>query len=396
MPAPASDERGAASLARELWTADVVYGGIGAAQSGAAVAVQRRPDGGRTVIAIEALERLRERFPEAEQQPHRSVLAPAPVNAHTHLDLSDLPFTPGSYEGFVQAVLAYTRAGKRGLAAVERGLAALRASGVRRLGDIVTQEAAMARLLAEPDLEGVAYWEVIGPDPRDAERLLRVARERVQRYLTWQRPGGVRVGLSPHAPHTVSAPLLQGLATLARELRLPMQLHVAESAGETELHRHGTGPLARALGPWLRGWRPTGSSPVRYLADLGVLAARPTLVHMVEVDEHDVRTVAREGCVVVHCPRSNQALGCGLFPWTLYARHGVSVALGTDSLGSSADLSPVAEWRSACAVHGSAASPAQLVWAAVKGGARALGLRAPSVGRGGAFEALTGWDEPVH
>jgi aminodeoxyfutalosine deaminase len=358
--------------------------------------VQRRPDGGRTVIAIDALARLRERFPDAEPAPHRRVLAPAPVNAHTHLDLSDLPFTPGSYEAFVHAVVDHARAGRRGAAAVERGLAELRAHGVRMVGDIVTSEAAMARLLAEEHLGGVAYWELIGPDPDDAERLLRETRERVQRFLAWQRAGGMRVGLSPHAPHTVSAPLLQGAVRLARELGLPLQLHVAESAGERELHRHGGGPLRQALGPWLPSWRATGRSPVRYLADLGVLAARPTLVHMVEVDEEDVRLVARSGCAVVHCPRSNQALGCSRFPWSLYARHGVSVGLGTDSRGSSPDLSPVAEWRAALALHGAAANPAQLVWAAVKGGARALGERAPTVRRGDPFDALLGWDEPVH
>ncbi len=397
VPTAAGDGRvPAGGLGREVWPANVAYGGIGAAQSDAAVAVQRRPDGGRTVIALDALARLRERFPEAELQPRRRVLAPPPVNAHTHLDLSDMPFTPGRYEDFVRAVIAHGRAGRRGLAAAERGLALVRASGVRAVGDVVTDEAVMARLLAEPDLEGVAFWEVIGPDPAEAERLLGETRERLQRFLAWQRPGGMRVGLAPHAPHTVSAPLLRGLAGLAREGRLPLQLHVAESAGETELHRSGSGPLRRALGAWLPDWRPSGASPVRYLADLGVLAAQPSLVHMVEVDEDDVRLVARAGCVVVHCPRSNGALGSQVFPWALYARHGVSVALGTDSLGSSPDVSVVREWEAARALHGAAASPAQLVWSAVKGGARALGLRPPTVRRGDPFGLLLGWSEPVH
>jgi aminodeoxyfutalosine deaminase len=186
------------------------------------------------------------------------------------------------------------------------------------------------------------------------------------------------------------------LTALARELDLSLQLHVAESPAELELHRSGSGALRSALGPWLAGWQAPGTTPVQYLGRLGVLAARPTLVHMVEVDEADVRVVARAGSVVVHCPRSNLSLGCRRFPWQLYARHGVSVALGTDSLGSSPDLSPVAEWRAARALHGSAASPAQLVWAAVKGGARALGLRPLQVRRGDPFRGLTGWGEPVH
>ncbi len=373
-----------------------MYGGIGAAQTGAAALAQRRPDGTRTLVAIDAVERLRERFPDAVERAPTEVLAPPAVNAHTHLDLSTMPYTPGSYEAFVAAAMTHTRAGGRGVPAARRGLAALRECGVRVVGDIVADEAVMAMLLAEPELSGVAYWEVIGPDPDDALLLLDAVRERLQRFLSWQRPGGVRVGLSPHAPHTVSAPLLRGLVHLARSLRLPLQIHVAEAPGERALHATGTGPLRAALAGVLRDWRPSGMSPVAYLDDLGVLAAQPTLVHMVEVDEDDVRRVARAGCVVVHCPRSNTALGCATFPWATFARHGVSVALGTDSLGSSPDLSPVAEGRAAVALHGGAASPAQLVWAAVKGGARALGLRPETVRRGDPFDALTTWGAPVH
>jgi aminodeoxyfutalosine deaminase len=373
-----------------------VYGGIGAAQTGAAALAQRRPDGTRTLVAIDAAERLRERFPDAEERDRVEVLAPPAVNAHTHLDLSAMSFTPGAYEDFVAAAIAQTRSGGRGVEAARRGIDALRACGVRTVGDIVASEGVMALLLSEPELTGVAYWEVIGPDPDDAPRLLDEARERLQRFLSWQRPGGMRVGLSPHAPHTVSAPLLRGLVELARSLRLPLQIHVAEAPGERALHASGTGPLRVALGGALRDWRPSGMSPVAYLEDLGVLAARPTLVHMVEVDEDDVRRVARAGCVVVHCPRSNEALECATFPWATFARHGVSVALGTDSLGSSPDLCPVAEWRAAVALHGGAASRAQLVWAAVKGGARALGLRPETVRRGDPFDALTTWGAAVH
>src|SRR5690606_28915574 len=81
-------------------------------------------------------------------------------------------------------------------------------------------------------------------------------------------------------------------------------------------------------------WTPPGVSPVRYLHDLGALAGGPTLVHMVAVDDDDVRLAQAAGCSVVHCPRSNAALGCGRFPWETFARHGADVAIGTDSRGS--------------------------------------------------------------
>lgn len=339
------------------------------------------------------LTRLRTQEPGLPERPAARVIAPPAVNAHTHLDLSDMPLTPGSYTAFIPAVIAHNRAGRRGLAAAKRGLAMLRAEGVDTFGDIVTDEETLAWLLEQPGLSGVAYWEVLGLDPERADEVFEQTLAVIERHRGRQRPDGLRLGLSPHTPHTVSAPLLSRLARLAKEQALPMQIHVGEDPGERELHLRGTGPLADAMGPFLQHFRPSGMGPVAYLDQLGVLEAAPTLVHAVHVDEEEVRLLQRAGCVVVHCPRSNALLECGLFPWALYARHGVTVALGTDSLGSSPSLSVVDEWSAAAALHGSAADPAQLLWAAVKGGHRALGTPVPRVVRGSPADAVAPWPE---
>ena len=382
-----TDTRGPA---RELWPADFVYDGLGRPRKDAAVLVQTRPEPAR-VVTIGLLETLRTQHPGVSVRPTRRVIAPAPVNAHTHLDLSRMPLSPGGYVDFVGAVVAHARAGGRGLEAAERGLAELAEAGVDTVGDIVTDERVLARLLAHPGLRGVAYWEVLGADPDAADAAFEATVDVVRRFRPLERPGGMRLGLSPHTPHTVSAPLLRKLAAFARAERLPLQIHVAEDAGELPLHRTGDGPLREAWGPFLTTFRPSGRTPVGYLDELGVLAARPTLVHAVHVVDDDIRRLQRAGCVVVHCARSNALLGSGTFPWAAYAQHGVSVALGTDSRGSSPSLSPVDEWRAAVAIHGVAADPAQLLWAAVKGGHRALGTPPPRVVRGSPADALMPW-----
>ena len=379
---------------RELWPATLVYDGLGSPRRDAAAVVQVAPEPGR-VVAIGPASELRAAYPGATERPLVGVLAPAAVNAHTHLDLSDLPLTPGPYGAFIRAAIAHARAGGRGLAAAERGIRALKAAGVATVGDVVTDEAVLVRLLEDPDLSGVAYWEVLGPDPAEAEARFAEAVAVVERNRPRERSGGVRVGLSPHTPHTVSAPLLQRLAGYAAARRLPLQIHVAEDPGEAELHARGSGPLREAMGPLLAAFHPSGTTPVRYLEALGVLEARPTLVHAIHVDDDDVRRLQHAGCAVVHCPRSNALLECGTFPWARFARFGVTVGLGTDSLGSSPSLSPVDEFGAARAVHGAAADPAQLVWAAVKGGHRALGGAAPRIVRGSEAALLRAWPEPV-
>ncbi|MEX2541577.1 MAG: amidohydrolase family protein [Trueperaceae bacterium] len=381
-------------MRRILQRAPIVYNGLGTPRLDGALLVQEAL-GSRTVVAVGDGDELQDAYPDAELRHEPFALSPAPVNAHTHLDLTGMPLSDGSYEEFIPAVIAHGRSGGRTLASAELGVRELLAAGTTVVGDIVTREEVMRHLLEHPTLRGVAYWEVLGPDPDDADRILAETKERLAAFRELERPDGMRVGLSPHTPHTVSAELLRRLAALAQQWRLPMQIHVAESPAEIGLHRDGRGPLARAISEFLPSWNPSGSTPVGYLDSLGVLAAAPTLVHMVHVSEADVAIVQRNGCSVVHCPRSNIALECGRFPWELYARHGVSVALGTDSRGSSPSLAIEDEVATALRLHGGKAGAQALVRAAVKGGHRALGLTPPRFLRGDDASAVHSWRVPA-
>lgn len=372
------------TLEHRILTAEVVYSGLGTPREGGAVVLQ-----GERIVMVGALEDARRSYPDAPVEHVGFAISPPPVNAHTHLDLSALPYFSGTYENFIRHVIANDPT--RGLAAAELGLAAMKQSSVGAFGDIVEGAEVMRTLLQTPGLQGVAYWEVFAPDPTKAEVTFEKTVAQLREFRRLERVGGLKLGLSPHTPHTVSAPLLQKLVRLAVAEALPLQIHVAESPAERLLHQGGSGPLFELMRPFLGAWRPSGLTPVEYLAQLGVLEARPTLVHMVHVTEDDVKTVAKAGCVVVHCPRSNETLECGRFPWELYAKHSVEVAFGTDSLGSSPDLDIEREVSAARTLHGDKASPLALVRAAVKGGSRALGLEPPRFGRGDTAERLHLW-----
>ncbi len=373
-------------LERRVLTAEVVYNGLGTPRADGAVVVQK-VGAEEQVVFVGDLATARLNFPDAREEHLGFALSPPPVNAHTHLDLSTMRFTPGDYGAFIAEVIANSQAGRRGLKAAEKGVLELSQYGTNVVGDIVARAEVMQALLTS-DLQGVAYWEVLGPDPGDAERIFNETVEQLRAFKKLERPGGMRVGLSPHSPHTVSAPLLQKLAGLAQQNKLPLQIHVAESEKELAFHRDGGAFRDLQIAG---GWQPSGLTPVKYLENLGVLNASPTLVHMVHVTEDDVRAVQKAGCVVVHCPRSNEALNCGRFPWELYAKHGVTVAFGTDSLGSSPTLSVEDEVRAARELHGDKVSPLALVWSAVKGGYRALGLTPPKIVRGDAFSKFYVW-----
>jgi aminodeoxyfutalosine deaminase len=84
---------------------------------------------------------------------------------------------------------------------------------------------------------------------------------------------------------------------------------------------------------------------------LGVLAAKPMLVHMIQVSEAELDMVAAYGVTVAHCPRSNRLLQCGRMPLEKMLARGIVVALGTDSLASSPSLDVREEGAAAVALH---------------------------------------------
>lgn len=358
------------SALRALWMADWVCTGAGATIPGGAVAVE---DG--RVLAVGESEALRQTWPEAPVLHRGAAILPLPANAHTHLDLTLCPAFHGPYEGFVRHMLACRD--RRGADGARAGLARLRWHRTGAFGDVVASSTAMEVILAEADLPGTVYWEVIAPDPGQAETRFRDLRAQVDAWR--RREGRLQVGLSPHAAHTVSAALLRRIGEYARAEDIPLQIHAAETPEEVLYFREGKGPL-RNLMREITGktWKRPGMTPIAWLAEQGVLGPRTAVVHAVHAEPADALLLAREGASVIACPRSNAALGTGPFPWGLFREAGVPVALGTDSTVSAGDLDVLGELRRLR----DSVSPADLLRAACCDGYRVLGLEPPFLGPG--------------
>ena len=190
---------------------------------------------------VASLSEARQSYPDAPVQDVGFAISPPPVNVHTHLDLSHLPYFTGSYDNFIRHVVKYDSS--RGVEAAKAGLAEMTATGVGAFGDVVAEAEVMRGLLQLPGLKGVAYWEVLAPDPENADKEFAETAELLREFRGLERPDGLKLGLSPHTPHTVSGPLLQKLARLAVAENLPLQIHVAESPAEVLMQRDGAGPL---------------------------------------------------------------------------------------------------------------------------------------------------------
>jgi 5-methylthioadenosine/S-adenosylhomocysteine deaminase len=302
------------------------------------------------------------------------ILLPGLINTHTHLELTGLGVVADpEFAGWIRRLRERKaeRSPEQLLTAARRGLADCFAAGVTTVADTGDSGAA-PQALAEVRGSGIVYLEVFGPHPAQAEASLAGLRERVAGAA---RHAGerVRLGVSPHAPYTVSGPLYAATARWAREQGLPLAVHLAESPAESDLLAQGEGAFAAA---WMaRGIplpQPLGRSPVEWLDDHAVLGPDTLCIHVVRVGATDLDRLAARGVAVAHCPRSNEAHGHGAAPLGELLRRGVRVGLGTDSEMSVGRLDLLAEARAARRLAGLTAE-ASLELCTI-GGARALGI----------------------
>lgn len=312
-----------------------------------------------------------------------AVALPGLVNAHTHLEFSDLrrPLdTTGGLPEWIRRIVALRRArptgadGAAGVArAVAAGLAESIAEGVTSVGEIATTLApAVVDALAAGRPRVRVFRESLGLAAPTAAAIAAVHRD-----LDRLAERGLAVGLSPHAPYSVSGSLGARLAELSAARRLPIAMHVAESRAEAELIAAGAGPfrdLLDQLGAW-----PAAAPRLLSAADwISLLARGPRglVIHgtWLDGDRAAWSRLARHRArlALVICPRTTLALGGRLPPLHDLRAAGVRMAIGTDSRASNPDLSVRAECSTL--VDAGLVSPEESLAMATVHGARAIGF----------------------
>lgn len=205
---------------------------------------------------------------------------------------------------------------------------------------------AVMRALHDLGGRGIVYQEVFGPDPAQCSASLRdleAAVVQLRRLATSQ----LVLGVSPHAPYSVSAELYNAVGILARRQNLPIAVHVAESKEEVALVWDAEGSFADALRARGLMVEPRHCSPVAYLMQRGVLRKGTLCIHCVQVDGADIELLRVSRATIAHCPRSNSAHHHGTMPLHTMRDAEIPVGLGTDSVVSVEDLDLWAEARAA-------------------------------------------------
>jgi len=127
------------------------------------------------------------------------------------------------------------------------------------------------------------------------ENILRDSQRLIETYHDPKPGARVQIVLAPCSPFSVTRELMKQSAKLGREYGVHLHTHLAETEDEE----------AFCL-------KKFGYRPVPYMQSLGWVGEDVWFAHAVYVNMEEVKTFARYGCGVAHCPSSNMRLASGI------------------------------------------------------------------------------------
>ncbi len=177
---------------------------------------------------------------------------------------------------------------------------------------------------------------------------------------TWHGRGRTTYAITPRFSPTSTPEQLEALGALwAENPDVLMQTHLSEQRPEIE---------------WVHGLFPQARDYLDTYEAFGLLGEKGLYGHAIHLEPREIDRLREVGASVVHCPTSNTFIGSGLFDLMGLATAGLQIGLATDTGGGSSFsmLRTMAAAYEIGQLRGLALHPAQLMWLATEGSARAL------------------------
>jgi len=318
-----------------------------------------------------------------------SAIIPGLINAHTHLELSRLKGCinyNGNFADWVKQIIEAKKKWEENeyRLSIREGIARSIEAGTTTIADITRNSYAFDELI-NSKLRKFVFYELIDFNPSTAEDTL----ENFKKIISGiENTPLLSIGMSPHAPYTVSRELYKRCSVVSGELDIKIATHLSESMDEIEFLTNGTGSLAGLLESrgMLNSWKHPGVRPITYLSKMGVLNNSWLLIHCNYITVEEIADIKKSNSSVVFCPGSHKFFGHRGHPFRKYIDHGINVALGTDSLASNETLSILDEMKSLYEEYKDL-KPQSILHMGTIAGAIALGLE-DKIGRvGPGFDA---------
>ena len=267
------------------------------------------------------------------------LILPGLINTHTHAAMSlfrgladDLPLMTWLQEHIfpAEAKLNHDMVG----IGTRLACAEMISSGTTCFCDMYLFEDAVAEAAHACGMRAVVgevLYDFPSPNYGPVENGLAYTRDLIAR---WAGNPLISIAVEPHSPYLCAPDLLVKAHRIAADNRVPLVIHLSETASEVEQIR-----------------TKHGRTPVGHLAELGLLGPDLVACHAVVLTDADIDLLKQSDVKVSHNPESNMKLASGVAPVPALQKAGVCVGLGTDGCASNNNLDLFTEMDTAAKLH---------------------------------------------
>ncbi len=323
---------------------------------------------GDKITAIGSMDQIGDLTAKETLNVDGDIVMPGMINTHTHASMTvfrsladDVPDRLHRYIFPLEAEFVSPEMVKIGadLANVE-----MIKGGVTTYADMYYFEDIVAETVDKIGMRAVLGETVIKfpvADAQNADEGIAYAVKFIEQYKDHPR---ITPAFAPHAPYTNTTETLQKIAELSLKYDVPVLIHLAESARESEVISERSG----------------GLSPIAYMADIGALNENLVAAHVISASSEDIALLKKYNAGVAHNMSANIKSAKGVAPVPDMLKAGVKVGLGTDGPMSGNTISVIDEFNQVAKIHKLVAkdrslmSPVEIIKMATIGGAEVLGL----------------------
>ncbi|HCQ29381.1 MAG TPA: amidohydrolase [Flavobacteriales bacterium] len=295
----------------------------------------------------ELVEQPEESLRESAQY-FKGIVSPGFINVHCHLELSHLYKKVPEKTGlpkFIRQIPEIREIDVEQKAeAIKNADKDMYENGIVACGDI-SNTADSFETKIHSNIQYHTFLEVFGSLPDIADKVMENAQKLKNEYISlFQKNGKTpKISITPHAPYSISEPLLKYLTNVCDTEEGIMSVHNQETESENEMFKAGSGELLdvlKSFGLSYDWWKPTGFNSLPSFMSRFGKCQKNILVHNTFTTQQDIEWMYKYSpenywCF---CPNANLYIEDKLPDFSVFKPYADKCVLGTDSLASNWQL----------------------------------------------------------
>ncbi|MDH4945343.1 metal-dependent hydrolase [Sulfurimonas sp. C5] len=340
----------------------------------------------KKIEKIGSIEELKKEFPNAKiiQLKENSLLMPGLINSHVHIEFSAnrTQLSYGDFINWLYSVIENRDELINGCnqECMKKAIDAMLDRGITTFGAI-SSHAMDLDACANAKQNVVFFNELIGSQAAMADALFTDFVARLDASKSVKREGFIP-GVAIHSPYSVHPILIKKALEIVKNEELKLTAHFMESEAERDWLDESKGDFSEFFKKFLNQEHNV-SDAKEFLSHFN---DTPTLfTHVVKSNEDELKTIKNANHTIIHCPISNRLLGNGILNIKELNEHNIPWVIATDGLSSNYKLDLFEEMKISLFTHANAPLndfAQQLIMAATKNAAQALGLNTGEIAEG--------------